>query len=196
MNIAFFDFDGTITSRDSMIDFIIYAVGYKKFFTCMLQLLPDLFKYKVGLVQNWRAKEMAITRFFGGWDSSRFDKIASEYSERRIPLIVRDVAKKAIASHKENGDVVVVVSASCEKWLKTWCDLNSIELIGTVFEIDNGMITGKISGKNCYGAEKVERINKKYNLSNFQHIYAYGDSSGDMKMLGLADIKYYRWRRI
>ena len=133
-------------------------------------------------------------RFFGGWDSSVFDEAAYSYSVNRLPLIVRDIAMQAIENHKNNGDRVVVVSASSEKWLKPWCDSEGIELIGTIFEVENGVFTGKISGKNCYGEEKVNRIRKSYNQGDYEKIYAYGDSSGDLDMLNLAHVKYYKWR--
>lgn len=32
MNLVLFDFDGTITRDDSLLEFIAYVVGFKKFF--------------------------------------------------------------------------------------------------------------------------------------------------------------------
>lgn len=196
MNIAFFDFDGTITSKDSMIDFIIYTAGYRKFFTGMIQLIPHILMYKLGIIENWQAKEKVINKFWGGWVSSTFEETAVEYSKKKLPLIIRGKAVEAIKTHKQNGDKVVVVSASCEKWLKPWCDFHNIELIGTIIEISNDTVTGKISGKNCYGAEKVVRIKQKYTMSDYGIIYAYGDSTGDKEMLKLAHVKYYKWKPV
>jgi len=196
MNIAFFDFDGTITSKDSMIDFIIYSAGYRKFLTGMIQLIPYILMYKLGVIENWKAKEKVIKKFWGGWASSTFEETAAEYSQKKITLIIREKAIEAINTHKQNGDKVVVVSASCEKWLKPWCDSHNIELIGTIFEISNDTVTGRISGKNCYGAEKVVRIKQKYRISDYRIIYAYGDSSGDKEMLNLAHVRYYKWKMV
>ena len=61
-----------------------------------------------------------------------------------------------------------------------------------LFEIKNGKLTGKFSTKNCFGIEKVNRIKEKYNLSEYNVIYAYGNSSGDKEMLSIANEKYYK----
>jgi phosphoserine phosphatase len=45
---------------------------------------------------------------------------------------------------------------------------------------------------NCYGEEKVRRIRASYNLDEFNHIYAYGDSEGDKAMLDLAHEHDYK----
>lgn len=196
MNIVFFDFDGTITSRDSFIDFIIYSCGYKKFITGILCTLPFLVMYKLKIIPNWKAKEKVITWFFGGWTDVRFNAAAITYSQERLTYIIRDTAKKAIESHKRNGDGIAVVSASPENWLQSWCSSNELNLIATKLEIKDGRITGKLSTPNCYGIEKVIRIKEKFNLSDYDTVYAYGDSRGDREMLSLADVKYYRWKQV
>jgi len=55
-----------------------------------------------------------------------------------------------------------------------------------------GVVTGKLLSKNCYGIEKANRIQEVYNLSDYKHIYAYGDSRGDRELLELADESFYK----
>ena len=98
-----------------------------------------------------------------------------------------------ISWHKKDGDTIVIVSASPKYWLKPWCTKNSLALLATKLEIKNGVITGKISGKNCHGYEKARRILEAYDLEKFDYIYAYGDSVGDREMLGLANYKFYKF---
>jgi phosphatidylglycerophosphatase C len=88
--------------------------------------------------------------------------------------------------HKTQGHKVAVVSASIDYWLNDWCKLNGLDLISTTLELKNGKLTGRLSGKNCYGIEKVNRIKNRYNLAEFDQIYAYGNSAGDREMLLLA----------
>lgn len=45
---------------------------------------------------------------------------------------------------------------------------------------------------NCHGIEKVNRIRNAVDLSNYDDIYAYGDSKGDSGMLDLATRRFYR----
>ena len=80
---------------------------------------------------------------------------------------------------------IVVVSASINNYLKPWCDKLGFELISTELETVDGKLTGKFSTPNCNGFEKVIRINKKYNLSNYEEIHVFGNSKGDLPMLNL-----------
>jgi phosphoserine phosphatase len=58
--------------------------------------------------------------------------------------------------------------------------------------VKQGIITGKISGRNCHGDEKVCRIKEHFNVSQFSEVIAYGDSAGDKEMLALAHRRYYK----
>jgi HAD superfamily hydrolase (TIGR01490 family) len=90
--------------------------------------------------------------------------------------------------HQNRGDVTVIVSACPRPILEPWCRKHGIDIIATELVIDsNSMITGKISGKNCWGDEKVRRVLSRYDPSDFEEIYAYGDSKGDLAMLKMAD---------
>jgi HAD superfamily hydrolase (TIGR01490 family) len=191
-NIAFFDFDGTITTDDSLIKFIRFVVGDAKFVTGMVVLFPMLTAYKLKLIPNYRAKEYMLSYFFKGMNEEKFKGIAQEYSLNHIDSIVRFKAMKKIAWHKEQGHEVVVVSASIECWLKPWCDKNGLSLIATKMQMQDSKVTGKFLTKNCYGVEKVNRIKELYNLNKYDYIYAYGDSSGDKELLELANESFYK----
>ena len=193
MILSLFDFDGTITTKDSMIDFIQYAVGMPPYYFNMLLLTPMLIAYKLKLIPNYIAKEMLISHFFKGWSSVYFKNIAEKYSIEQIEKIIRPKAIEAITWHQEQGHKVVIVSASMECWLTKWCQKYSIDLIATRIEIENGKLTGKFATKNCYGIEKVSRIKERYNLSEYSIIYAYGDSSGDKEMMSIASKQYYKY---
>jgi len=190
--LALFDFDGTITTHDSLIKFIRYSVGDLKTAWGMLLLSPMLVIFKLKLIPNYKAKQMMISYFFKGMDEIAFKKCAKEYSLNHIASILRPKAMKKIAWHKEEGHKVVIVSASMKSWLKPWCDENNLDLIATRLEINNGIVTGKFLTKNCYGIEKANRVNERYNLSDYNHIYAYGDSRGDKELLALADKNFYK----
>ena len=196
MALALFDFDGTITFKDSFADFIRYAVGRKKFVIGAIRLTPMLFAYALGFVRNWKAKELVSAYFFGGWDSRLLEEIAAKSSKERLPDIIRENALEKIRWHKSRGDTVVVVSASINLWLAGWCADYDLDLIATKLEVKDGRVTGRFLTKNCSGKEKKRRIEEQYDLKSFDHIYAYGDTPGDKAMLELADEKYYRWKHL
>lgn len=191
-SLALFDFDGTITTKDSLVDFIQYAVGKPAYWLGLLKLSPMLSAYTLKLIPNHIAKEKLIAYFFKGWNDVDFQKIADQYSLGMIDKIVRPAALQKITWHQTQGHKVVVVSASMENWLKKWCEQHDLELIATRLEIQTHKLTGQFATKNCYGIEKVNRIKEQHNLSNYRFIYAYGDSRGDKEMLDIAHQKFYK----
>lgn len=192
MNIAFFDFDGTITTKDTLSDFIQYALGSPAYYWGLIRLSPMLIAYGCKLIPNHVAKEKLITYFFGGWSASAFHNMAHTYALKEIEKIVRPHAKEKLQWHTKRGDRVVIVSASVDSWLIGWCDSYRFELLATRLEITDNTLTGKFLGKNCYGAEKVRRILECYRLDDYDTVYAYGDTQGDKEMLALAHESFYK----
>lgn len=192
MKIAFFDMDGTITNRDSLIHFIIYSHGYRQLVIGILLNIHYLTAYKLGFYPNHKAKERFISHFFGGWGMEKFHDVAAKYSARELDKIIRPQAIEKIMWHQRQGHKTVVVSASIDSWLSKWCETHGLELISTQLQFDNGKITGRFATKNCHGIEKERRIKEKYDLSEYDYVYAYGDSSGDREMLQLANEKYFK----
>ncbi len=191
-SLALFDFDGTVTAKDSLMEFLRFSVGNVRFFLGMAALSPILLGYKTKRIPNDRAKEKVLSYFFKGWPQETFVSTATEYSLDHLPEIVRPGALDRIAWHRDRGDDVVVVSASLRCWLAPWCRRHGVDLIATELEMSEGVVTGKFATKNCYGAEKVNRLEARYDLDRYEEIFAYGDSEGDKELLALADKSFYR----
>jgi len=191
-NLALFDFDGTITSKDSLIEFIKFYHGTGKFLLGFLVLLPVLVLLKLHLIHNQKAKEIVMAYFFRSIPIQEFQAKCNLFASNVLPKIIRPGALEAIKNHRSNGDRVIIVTASFENWLKTWAKNLDAELLASQLELADGRITGKILGKNCYGQEKVNRLSGYIDLKQFTRIYAYGDSKGDREMLAIAHVPYYR----
>lgn len=192
MILALFDFDGTITKKDSLLDFIQYTVGKPKYYLGLFILSPLLLLYSLRIISNNFAKEKLISYFFKGWETSQFQKLADQYALERINKITRPEAIAKIKWHQKEGHKVIIISASMENWIKAWCLENNIDLIATQLGVEHQRLSGKFSSKNCYGSEKVNRLNQHYDLTSSQYIYAYGDSKGDEALLGLANEAFYK----
>lgn len=190
MRVAFFDFDGTISFKDSFMGFLRYKNF--SFFVKFLLILPFFVLYKLGLFSEHRLKNLALSLVFKGMSKADFSVLCLAYAREVLPSILRPLALKRLKWHKERGDVVVIVSASLEEYLAPWCEKNGFGLIASRLEVCDGRITGRLVGLNCHGDEKVCRIRQKYNLSGFETIYAYGDTKGDLPMLGLANESFYK----
>lgn len=192
MNLVLFDFDGTITRDDSLLEFVAYVVGFKKFFRGILVLSPILAAYKLGLASNNFTRRKLLGYFFAGMSADKFDKICKKYSTTHIEDILKQSAMDKIASYKAAGDKIVIVTASLEDWLRPWCEAQGLELLGTKIRRKGGIITGEIEGQNCYGAQKVARVRAAYDVQAFDSVIAYGDSRGDREMLEFADEAHYK----
>ena len=190
--LVLFDFDGTLTSKDSFISFLRAVNSPLKFIAGFIFLTPVMICYKAGLIPNWKAKQLVISYFFRGMKADIFFERCREFSEQDIRPMVKQTAMKKLNTHLNEGHKVVVVTASLEAYMEPWCNKTGVELIATRLEIKDEKITGNYDGRNCFGAEKAKRVREKYALESFEKIIAYGDSRGDREMLELADEKHYR----
>ncbi len=190
--IAFFDFDGTLTTQDSFLEFIKFQKGKTAFILGFLRFFPWLLALKLKLVPNDQVKQKILVYFFGGMPESVFQQACDRFAEIRIPPMIRPAALVEIERLRKLQFDLVVVSASAVNWLRSWSDGLGLQLIATRLEVKNGRITGRIEGKNCHGEEKVIRIRQQWDLSEFQEVYAYGDTPADKPMLALASRSFYK----
>jgi HAD superfamily phosphoserine phosphatase-like hydrolase len=121
-----------------------------------------------------------------------FNQKCRNFAHHYIPIILCPKAIKQIEHHKHNQETIVIVTASAENWVKPWCDAMNLHCLGTRLEVIENRLTGKYLGENCYGSEKVNRIKDQFDLSTFDKVIAYGDSSGDREMFAIADLYYFR----
>jgi phosphatidylglycerophosphatase C len=190
--IAFFDFDGTITTHDTLLEVIKFHRGTFRFYLGFIINSPFLLAYKAGIISNQAAKERILRYFFGGMPLTAFQQQCDAFAGTAMLSLIRGKAIEEIARLKAAGTSIIIVSASAENWLQQWCMTNDLSLIGTRLEITNGLLTGKIAGHNCYGNEKVNRIKAGFDLSQYDEIFCYGDTKGDKPMLQLATFSFYK----
>jgi HAD superfamily hydrolase (TIGR01490 family) len=190
--IAFLDFDGTITTKDTLLETIKFQKGIFLFYFGFIITSPFLIAYKLKLIKNSTAKEKVLQFFFNKMPLSSFQLKCDDFASQKLPSLIRPKALVEINKLKEKNAEVVIVSASAKNWLQQWCNAVGAKLICTNLEIKNEKLTGRIEGENCHGKEKVKRIHAAYNLSEFDEIYCYGDSSGDRPMLSLATFPFFK----
>jgi HAD superfamily hydrolase (TIGR01490 family) len=196
MNLALFDFDGTITFKDSFAPFIKLSVNASMPITARIRALPVIAGYKMGIVSASRTRSKISALVFRGRPESEIRELGSNYARGTLPGTIRPKAEKRIAWHKAQADTVVVVSAALDMYLAEWCRLASLDVICTELEVVDGVLTGRYRGGDCVGPEKLRRIKQRYRLEDFAEIYAYGDTIEDSAMLSLASHRYFRWREL
>lgn len=188
--IAFFDFDGTITTRDTFIEFIIFVKGKSSFIRAITKCLPWLIGWKLKLCSNSTAKERLFSELFKGMELYEFNSYCEDFKIKINSFLRNDIIEK-INDFVCGGIPVIIVSASIENWIKPWALSNNIiNVIGTQIECDSSnKLTGRFKTLNCNGEEKVNRIKNTYDNIEDYEIWAFGDSHGDDEMLSLATHK-------
>jgi len=190
--IAFFDFDGTVTSKDTLAEILKFIKGKFSYYFGIAFLSPVIVAYKLKILSNHKAKEILLTYFLKNLDINKFNSQCADFAEKKLPKLFNKRALLEIRKHLQHKTPVIIISASAENWILPWCSKYNIDCIATKLEVKNGKLTGKIDGRNCSGKEKVRHIKSRYELSTYQKIYAYGDSPDDLPMLSLATDKSYK----
>ncbi|MDD3877688.1 MAG: HAD-IB family hydrolase [Bacteroidales bacterium] len=187
---AVFDFDGTITSKDTFLEFIKFSYGRFSLYKCMFFHLPFTLLYFMKLYPNYKLKELYFSFFFKGKPYIDIKKKGDLFGENLLPSLIFSSVSDVLNWHKERGHDIYILSASSDIWLGRWCEMNGCKFIGTEFESKDGLFTGKISGNNCYGKEKAERIKPILTENQYAISYGYGDSTSDKYFLNLMDKQF------
>jgi len=184
-----FDFDGTLTTKDTLIEFIRFAKGTIAFGCGFLRYAHLLVLMKLGLYPNWKAKQKVFAHFFKGITIEDFDSICQAFAASSHHLL-RPKGIEAIHQAQNEGAEVLIVSASIDNWVEPF--FANVKVLGTQIEVMDGKLTGRFLTKNCYGQEKVNRILSLYPNRQDYYLTAYGDSRGDKELLTFADESHFK----
>lgn len=192
--IAAFDFDGTITRRDTLLPFLFHSFGATRFISSLIRSGPALAGYAVRLIANNIAKERMLTHFLKGMAVQELETLGRSFASEVIPRMLRKSAMDRLRWHQQQGHRCVIVSASLDVYLKPWAAIHGIDnvLCTSLSVKDGNTLTGKLATANCYGAEKRRRLEEWLGDRADYCIYAYGDSRGDRELLETADYSFYR----
>ena len=197
-----FDFDGTLTCADTLLEFIRYACGRRRFFIGFALFSPLLVLMKLHLYPNYRAKQRLFAWYFKGMSIDNFDLVCRRFAHHNQRLM-RQKALDRLREIFHNNDTLCVVSASIDNWVRPFFDniskasRSDFRVIGTEVEVDtDGVLTGRFRTHNCYGAEKVRRVLEampqlKSNRDDFWVVVC-GDSRGDKELLEFADEAHFK----
>ncbi|MFK7949367.1 MAG: HAD-IB family hydrolase [Saprospiraceae bacterium] len=192
-NLILFDFDGTLSDRDSLVDLFIFTHGFIRFCWNMFISIPVIIVWKLGLYDAKKGKNFVVNSFYRGWTKSRINEQAELFLNNRMPKILRKDAIELVESYQNKNNTIVIVSANIDIHLNAFCEKYQLHLICTNLLYENGIYTGKFASSNCDKQEKVNRIKAIYNKNDFDKVIAFGNSSGDKAMLNWANEGYYRY---
>lgn len=177
---VFFDFDGTITTKDSLLPFIIFVVGWPKFLYKSISFIPQLLKFMVNRQQRSVTKNKALLVYLSSYSTEELTERAEQFVATVVPNMMRKEGVDAYQAHMKAGHDCILVSASVNLYLDIWARKHGfVKVISTPFL----GTPPNMMGENCYGEEKVVRIKAVLpDLDQYTTI-AYGDTVGDIPML-------------
>lgn len=208
-----FDFDGTLTHADTLLAFIRFACGPVRMCMGFALYAPLLVLMKLKLYPNYKAKQKVFAHFFRGMTLTRFDALCTAFAQQGEHLL-RPAARSFINTVRPEAYAMAIVSASIDNWVRPFAEMYlqsdnaqdksqgnvqdnkpalPIIVLGTKVEVDAaGCLTGRFSTPNCYGPEKVRRIEAVWPHREQYDVSAFGDSRGDKEMLAYADQGYFK----
>nr|WP_277399723.1 HAD-IB family hydrolase [Pseudoxanthomonas sp. LH2527] len=190
-----FDFDGTLTTRETFPDFMRYAVPRWRLLAGGALLAPVVFGYRRGWVAGNPTRASIVQVGLHGVQARRLRAQGEAFAREVLPGLLRPEAMEKLAWHRGRGDRIVVVSGGLDVYLAPWCAAQGLELACSVLAERGGRITG-YAGAQCVGEEKVRRIRALCDPQAYAAIHAYGDTHEDMAMLAMAQHRTYRGRAV
>ncbi|ASE41269.1 HAD-IB family hydrolase [Brevundimonas vesicularis] len=190
--IVAFDFDGTLTIRDSFTEFLRWRAGPGAWALGLVKLAPALAGYAKDRDRG-RIKAASVKEFLLGVGRQTLEAEAAAFAEEIWPRFMRPDALEVWNDWGDRGAHRVIVTASPTTTVAPFArKLGAEALLGTEFVFDaNDRITGDFAGPNCRGEEKVRRLKAAYG-ENMTLTAAYGDTSGDTEMLAMAQQPGFR----
>jgi phosphatidylglycerophosphatase C len=187
-----FDFDGTLTVRDSFTAFLGWRAGPLGYALGLARLAPSALAYLIHKDRG-RIKAAAARVFLRGLDRRRLDAQARAFAEQTMPQMLRPDACEVWAQWRRKGARLLIVSASPSFVVAPFAEsLGADELIATELAYDpDGRTTGGFATPNCRGPEKVARLQARFG-ADVRLAAAYGDTAGDREMLQIAKTRGYQ----
>lgn len=192
--VAAFDFDGTISTTDSLRVFVRTTVGTPRFVAGALRASPWLIGAALRLVDRGAAKAAFLRACIGGRTRIQLEDDAQRFVAQRLPALLRPEMLSRLRQHRTHGHRIVLVSASPGLYLRLWAASVGFDaVLSTELAFDaHDRFNGEFAKPNCWGPEKMRRLEDWWRAAPPGVLFVYGDSRGDKEMAERAD---YAWIR-
>jgi len=189
MTLAIFDLDNTLLAGDSDYLWGQYLIDKGIVDKNEYEQANDLYyeQYKQGSLDIMEFLEFAL-RPLARHDMQQLNQWHAEFMDTRIDSIILPRAKELIERHRQNGDVLMIITATNKFVTQGIADKLGINnLLATEPEINDGRYTGKVAGTPCFQEGKVTRLKLWLNdhKASLEGSWFYSDSHNDLPLLKL-----------
>ncbi len=142
------------------------------------------------------AKEAFLARLLAGRTPESLAASAEAFADEVVAGGLRPDTRERLEWHRNQDHETLIVSASPELYVAPLGQRLGVDaVLATRLEVGpDGRLTGRFSGRNCRGGEKVRRLREHLGPDPVT-LFAYGDSRGDRELLALADTAVWVGRK-
>lgn len=193
--LAIFDIDYTITRKETLMELFKFVISKDK---RNLKFLPRAIfcgaMYGIKVYDEKMVKQKFL-KFIDNIKEDELAELVKDFYEKRLSNILYEDAINMIKNLKNKGYDIYLISASPEFYVKEFYNIEEVDMvIGTRFEMKDGIFTRKMQGENCKGEEKVKRLMEVLKAKNidvdFKESYMFSDSLSDKPLLDLVGKPY------
>jgi phosphatidylglycerophosphatase C len=179
--LVFFDFDGTLTRRDTLWSLGRLLAGAKSGTNGLASLarfawLTALLKLR--LVSNHDFKERFAKLLLADEAAERIERLVERFHDRHLPPNLNSPVVHRLLHHVASGDEVYLVSSNYDFFLlplvRRW---RIAGVIASEAEVARGRFTGRLGGPACHGPEKLKRVTSQFGYARVRDAVSYGDDS-------------------
>ena len=196
--VAAFDFDGTLSQRDTLVPFLAQVAGPRRFSSVCARLGVAGARRRVDLLARDDVKAEMARLIFAGRSEDEIRSRADRYAQALFASRLRPFMIQRVRDHVAAGHETLLVSASLTYYLEPIADrLDMSGVIAVELAIDGGRFTGELARPNVRAAEKVVRLDQWLSGRSDvapRELWSYGNSSGDFALLDAADHGYWLGR--
>lgn len=187
MKIAIYDFCDTIVNFQTADEYVFFTKKYLRINNFWSRFIGHPMIDK-GLRRNWKLRKKAILFQLKGLKKDILLDAADEYYKKRVrPNIYKSILDK-IEEQKAQGFHVYLVSAGYSIYLDFFAREFCLDgVIANDFKYHKERFSGVITKSDCYGDNKVIRLNEYFDGKDVDYSMSFSDSISDLPMLKWSD---------
>ena len=189
---ALYDFDGTITTKDTTILLLVALLKLRPWrFSGLIWFLFRMIVTRDSVSKQVH-KNKAIGYLIRDLSDMRLSGAMKDF-RNKVKFLYRPSVVASIDQAIQDGCTVVIVTASPSFAISDCVSDLPVIVLGTEFEKEENIYTGLLKSENCYGKEKVNRINDwaRSNKIVLSVQSAWSDHFSDFDMLSLSAKRYW-----